>query len=193
MSPLKTLAALAAISLALGTMASQPADARERSRTGVISGPGGKSATIDRTVNRSTGSRAVNSTITGPGGATASRSTNATRTAPGEWRTEGVATGPRGNTRTTTGTATRTETGVSASGTVTGQRGTAAYSGQRARTDDGFTRSGSVTGPNGRTATREIDVSRDGTGGAARTVTSTGPGGETRTRTQQVAPSLIDR
>jgi hypothetical protein len=24
-------------------------------------------------------------------------------------------------------------------------------------------------------------------------VTSTGPGGETRTRTQQVAPSLIDR
>lgn len=159
-----------------------PADAGERSRKVVRTGPNGQQ--VQATHNRSmqNGQYSANSTWTGPNGKTATRNTTGQYDAEaGKWTRDTQSVGPNGATSSTHAEVQRTESGYSRDVTHTGPSQETQSHADFVRTEDGFERNKAVTGPNGKTSTSATTLTRTDDG-YVRDRTVTGPHGKTMTQ-----------
>lgn len=156
----------------------------ERSARTQVTGENGRSAILEKnaSVDREAGLAERSKTFTGPDGKTRSVDATASKTGDGQYDIDRTVTGFNGDTRTQTGSAsvTRTGNGYSASGSLTGEKGTTTFDRSATREDGVRTVTGDATGPNG--GTRSVDRTHDfknGTYDSTRALT--GPDGKTRT------------
>ncbi len=156
----------------------------QRSARTSVTGQNGKSATLEKNgaIDREAGVAERSKTFTGPEGNTRTVDVTATKTGEGQYDLNREVTGFNGDTRSQTGsgTFTKTDNGYSASGALTGEKGTSTFNRSATREDGVRTVTGAATGPGGgvRTVDREHDYEA-GTYEATRALT--GPEGKTRT------------
>jgi hypothetical protein len=129
-------------------------------------------------------------TRTGPGGNTASRTTNVSTTGAGGFNSRSTVTGPAGNTasRVQSGSYNSTTNTWNRSATATGRAGNQSnFNATVQGTGNGYQRNATRTGPNGQTVTTQGQASYNpSTGMLNQSRTVTGPNGKSATENRTV-------
>lgn len=168
------------------------ASARERIRHGSASGAHGGSAAWSRDVSRTPGSRSASRSrdVTGPNGKSASMNTEHGCTAGAGCSRSVERTGPNGNSYSHDSSTTRNPDGsVSHSASTEGPRGTTGSTSSNYSSGGGnaaWDRSKEVTGPNGNTASMNASGSCEH-GHCEHEITKTGPNGNSVSKDQSTS------